>query len=67
MQGFKALFGCTVYQYIIELKMQTGRRLLFHTDNHINEIAHEVGYQNPQHFIAAFKRKFGISRGKLKN
>lgn len=67
MQGFKALFGCTVYQYIIELKMQTARRLLLHTDKHINEIAQDVGYQNPQHFIAAFKRKFGISPGKLKS
>lgn len=67
MQGFKALFGCTVYQYIIELKMQTARRLLLNTDKHVNEIAQDVGYQNPQHFIAAFKRKFGISPGKLKN
>ncbi|MDQ1096340.1 MULTISPECIES: helix-turn-helix transcriptional regulator [Chryseobacterium] len=67
MQGFKELFGCTVYQHIKHVKMQTARTLLMDTDKHINEIARDVGYQNAQHFITAFKRNFGISPGKMKH
>lgn len=66
MQGFKALFGCTVYQYIIELKMQTAKDLLLNKNRNVNEVAYYIGYQNPQHFISAFKKKFGTSPGKLK-
>lgn len=66
MQGFKALFGCTVYQYIIELKMQTAKDLLLNKNRNVNEVADHIGYQNPQHFISAFKKKFGTSPGKLK-
>lgn len=66
MSGFKALFNITVFQYVIEVKMLTARSLLMDTDKHINEIAWEVGYPNPQHFISAFKRRFGLSPGKMK-
>jgi len=27
----------------------------------VNEGAFEIGYHNPSHFIAAFKRKFGVT------
>lgn len=66
MQGFKELFGCTVYQYISNLKMQTAKRFLIEGNKNVNEVAYEIGYQNPQHFISAFKKKFGISPGTLK-
>lgn len=66
MQGFKDLFGTTVYTYIKDLKMEEGKRLLLEEDKYVNEVAEHIGYQNPQHFITAFKKKFGISPGKLK-
>lgn len=64
--GFKEIFGYTVYQYIIDLKMQTAKSLLLDGNMNVNEIAYHIGYQNSQHFISAFKRKFGISPGKMK-
>lgn len=66
MQGFKKLFGCTVYQYINDLKMQTAKSLLLDSNKNVNEVAYHIGYQNSQHFISAFKKKFGFSPGKIK-
>ena len=66
MQGFKALFGCTIYEYISDLKMQTAKSLLLDGNKNINEVAYHIGYQNAQHFTAAFKKKFGILPSRLK-
>lgn len=66
MQGFKELFGTTIYQYVLDLKMQESRRLLLDENKYVNEVASLIGYKNPQHFIVAFKKKFGFSPGKLK-
>jgi AraC-like DNA-binding protein len=27
----------------------------------VNEVAYQIGYNNPSHFIAAFKKKFGVT------
>jgi AraC-like DNA-binding protein len=27
----------------------------------VNEVAFQIGYTNPSHFIAAFRKKFGIT------
>ena len=66
MLSFKELFGMTVYSYIKDLKMEEAKRLLLEEDKYVNEVADHIGYQNPQHFITAFKKKFGISPGTLK-
>lgn len=66
MQGFKELFGMTIYSYINDMKMEEARRLLLEEDKYVSEVADHIGYKNPQHFITAFKKKFGISPGKLK-
>lgn len=66
MQGFKELFGTTIYTYIFNLKMQESKRMLLEENNYVNEVAAYMGYKNPQHFIAAFKKKFGFTPGKLK-
>lgn len=46
--------------------MQTAKDLLLEGSKNVNEIAYHIGYQNPQHFISAFKKKFGVSPGKMK-
>jgi len=32
----------------------------------VNEVAFDIGYTNPSHFIAAFKKKFGTTPRKYK-
>ena len=59
--GFKELFGTTVFGYLRDIRMEKARSLLESHKLNINEIANEVGYSNPSHFAAAFKKKYGIN------
>jgi AraC-like DNA-binding protein len=65
-QGFKALFGYTVFGYLTHIRMEKAKQLLLDEKKTVGEVAEIVGYQYPQHFTAAFKRKYGITPGKLK-
>lgn len=58
-KGFKALFGHTVFGYLYELRMDTAYNLL-QNDKSVSEVAEIIGYKNPHHFTAAFKKKFGF-------
>ncbi|PWV48242.1 AraC-like DNA-binding protein [Chitinophaga sp. S165] len=65
-QGFKALFGYTVFGYLTHIRMEKAKQLLLDEKKTVGEVAELVGYQYPQHFAAAFKKKYNISPGKLK-
>lgn len=65
MQGFKEVFGQTVYNFVNDLRMNKARQLL-QEGHFVNEVADIIGYKNPQHFTTAFKKKFGIQPGKFK-
>ena len=57
--GFKKLFGYTVFGYINELKMEEAKRLIITRGLSVSEVAFMANYKNPQHFTVAFKKKFG--------
>lgn len=59
--GFKEVYGNTVYGYVMDTRLNHARRLLVGRQHSVNEIAFEIGYHNPSHFIAAFKKKFGTT------
>jgi AraC-like DNA-binding protein len=59
--GFKQIYGNTVYGYLLDHKLDHARVLLDKGQVHVNEVAFQIGYSNPSHFIAAFKKKFGIT------
>jgi len=59
--GFKHIYGETVYAYLLNYKMEYARRLLTTKKYNIAEVSFEVGYSTPSHFIAAFKKKFGAT------
>lgn len=59
-KGFKELFGMTVFGFWNTVKMDQAKKLLLESELNIGEIAGKVGFKHPQHFTAAFKRKFGI-------
>lgn len=62
--GFKQVYGNTVYGYLNELRMETARRMLDTRKHQVKEIAFAIGYNNPSHFISAFKKKFGVTPSK---
>lgn len=59
-KGFKELFGTTVFGFWNDAKMEEARKMLRTKELSIGEIADVIGYKNPQHFTAAFKRKYGV-------
>lgn len=59
--GFKHIYGETVFAYLLSYKMEFARRLLATKKHNISEVSFEVGYSTPSHFIAAFKKKFGVT------
>jgi AraC-like DNA-binding protein len=59
--GFKEIYGNTVFGYLANHKLDHSRVLLDSARFQVNEVAYQIGYTNPSHFIAAFKKKFGIT------
>jgi AraC-like DNA-binding protein len=59
--GFKEIYGNTVFGYLLDHKLDHARVLLDSAKYQVNEVAYQIGYTNPSHFIAAFKKKFGIT------
>jgi AraC-like DNA-binding protein len=60
-RGFRELFDATVFGYLTVQRMVMAERLLRQGTTTIEAVAGRVGYANPSHFAAAFKRQFGIS------
>ena len=65
--GFKHIYGETVFAFLLNYKMEYARRLLVTKKYNIAETSFEVGYSTPSHFIAAFKKKFGTTPKKYMN
>lgn len=58
-KGFKEIFGTTVFKYLFDERMERSKSLILEGKLTISEITFMIGYKNPAHFSAAFKRKFG--------
>lgn len=59
--GFKEFYGVPVFTFLLNYKMELGKTLLQEQQMNVNEIASHLGYTTSSHFIAAFKRKFGVT------
>ena len=57
---FKGVYGSSVYAYQKEYRLQLAQKLLTETDSTIAEIAHQIGYENPNKFSSAFRQSFGM-------
>jgi len=60
-EGFKQIYGDTVFSFLFDYKMEVARKLLEAGDDNVNEVGHKVGYSTSSHFIAAFKKKYGTT------
>ena len=64
-RGFKACFGCTVYEYIVEKRMEAALSLLQSKKYRVKDVVWMVGYSNAGHFIDAFKKRYGMTPGEI--
>ena len=60
-EGFKQLYGDTVFGYLLDHKMEEARRMLASTNYNVNEVGLRIGYSTSSHFITAFKKKYGTT------
>ena len=60
-QGFRQLFGTTVFGYLYNYRMEQAQHLLHSSQLSIAAVSAQVGYRSPEAFSTAFRRKFAVS------
>ncbi|AZG14168.1 AraC family transcriptional regulator [Cupriavidus pauculus] len=61
--GFRALFGCTVYDYVLERRLAEAARLLRENGLSVAEVAWRSGFSHASHLSRHFRRRYGMSPG----
>ena len=60
-EGFKQIYGDSVYGFLFDYKMEYARKMLETGNHNVNEVGLKVGYSTASHFIASFKKKYGTT------
>ncbi|RFN59121.1 AraC family transcriptional regulator [Marixanthomonas ophiurae] len=60
-EGFKQIYGDSVFSFLFDYKMEVARQLLATGSHNVNEVGLKVGYSAASHFISAFKKKYGTT------
>lgn len=67
-RGFRILYGMTVFELLLEARLETARRMLEAGETMpLKQLAYAVGYAQPTNFINAFRRRYGISPGRYRD
>lgn len=53
-------------EYLTQLRMDEARRLLTQTGRSIQEIAEQVGYDDPSYFCKVFKKSAGVTPNRFR-
>lgn len=62
---FKSIFNTSPIEWIYERRLNDAYVLLKESNQNVDEIAFQCGFENTSHFIKRFKNKFGITPKKL--
>ncbi|MBT8258603.1 MAG: AraC family transcriptional regulator [Bacteroidia bacterium] len=60
-EGFKHLYGESVFNFLLDYKLEFARKQLLTRRFNVSEISAQVGYSAPSHFISAFRKKYGTT------
>ncbi|KMT63830.1 helix-turn-helix transcriptional regulator [Catenovulum maritimum] len=63
---FKSVFRCNYSEYANQHKIYSAARMLSQTNLSITDISFELNFSSPSHFIALFKKQFGMTPKKYK-
>lgn len=58
---FREWMGCTINDYLTEVRIKEAKRLLCSGDYKVYEVAERVGYRSSQYFSYAFRQKEGLA------
>lgn len=60
-EGFKHIYGESVFNFLLDYKLEYARKMLLTKQYNVSEISLQVGYSTASHFISAFKKKYGTT------
>lgn len=58
---FRSHYGCPIYEYVLQVRMNNAREYLANPSLTIQQIAEKMGYSNANYFGKAFKRRYGMT------
>ena len=58
-KGFKQEFGMTVFDYLLEYRLEQARQMLERGTMQVSEVMLAVGLRNRSYFATAFRKRFG--------
>jgi len=58
---FHTRFGCPIYEYVLQIRMDKAAEYLADPAMQIQEIAGKLGYANANYFSKAFKHRYGVT------
>ena len=65
--GFKEIFGTTIFDYLQQVRMQEAKKYLLDSDKPIKSIAEISGYQHVSAFSVAFKKFYDFTPGEVRS
>jgi two-component system response regulator YesN len=63
---FRKAMGCSIFDYVVSVRMENAKELLKKTDEKVISVAERVGYSNKSHFALIFKRYTGMTPAQYK-
>jgi AraC family transcriptional regulator len=66
IRHFKAVFGRTPYQYLVDIRLRHAAVSLKETSTPVTEITWLCGFNNPSAFCRAFRTAYGLSPGQFR-
>ncbi|MEE1976504.1 AraC family transcriptional regulator [Maribacter cobaltidurans] len=57
--GVKYLYGCTVNQFVNNIRLEVARELIHNTEMNQSEICYHIGFSSRSHFSKIFEERFG--------
>lgn len=65
-QSFVNKYGQTIYSFLSNQRLDQAYQALLRTNVSMKVLAHKIGYSHVNHFITAFKKKFGVTPGSIR-
>src|ERR1700728_2087481 len=65
IRAFHQHTGVTPHRHVVLRRLERGITLLKKPGKSVAEVAHDVGFCTPAHFVAAFRRTMGVTPGAL--
>lgn len=67
LKHFKSKYNTTVHQYLLDYRLKKAAELLINDELNVKEIAYFCGFEDPNYFSKAFRKKYNLSPLKFKN